>query len=650
MRAAPPPTDPEPTPAALANAVRALAIDATETAKSGHPGLPLGMADVASLLWRTTLAFDAADPAWPDRDRFVLSAGHGSPLLYALLALTGHHGMEIDVLRRFRQPHSPACGYPVHAAHPAVEATTGPPGQGFANACGMALAERLLAARFGRSLVDHRCWVIAGEADLATGLSHEAASLAGELRLSKLTVLYDAAVTATEEVTRRFATYGWAVKAIDGHDPAQIASALAFAQRARKPTLIACRTIAAFGTPERAGGRAAHAGPLGPAAAAAAKRALGCADLPFVIAAPVLDAWRAAGARCAALRRGWLRRLSRHPRRGEFERVIAGRLPENWQEGLAAWRSQTMPRSSSGAEGAARALQAQLPELIGGVAARGEIVSAAWSGGMPRVGPNSLGGRYIEYGAREHAMMATMNGMALHGGLIPWAGGLLAHADYLRPALRLAAVMRQRVILLLAQEAAGGGDDGPAQQADAQLASLRAIAGLWVFRPADALEEAECWELALRRADGPSVLVLPGETSQACAGRDDDRCARGGYVLAEAAGARALTLLASGAEVALALQARLRLAEQGIACAVVSLPCWALFAAQTSEYRAGVLGTAPRLAFEAGCGFGWERWLGEEGVFLARGSDLSSAGAGYAVQAAARILCETDIFSREPRT
>jgi transketolase len=350
--------------------------------------------------------------------------------------------------------------------------------------------------------------------------------------------------------------------------------------------------------------------------------------------------------------------LSRHPLRGEFERVIAGRLPENWQEGLAAWRAEladarATPRCS-GAAASARALQTllpALPELIGGATARGESFSGAWSGGMARVGPNSLGGRYIEYGARDHAMVAAMNGMALHGGLIPTASGLLAQADYMRPALRLAAVMRQRMILVLTQEPADAGDDGPAQQADAQLASLRAIGGLWVFRPADALEAAECWELALRRADGPSVLVLAGEASQTCAGggAQDNRCARGGYVLAEAAGARALTLLASGGEVAAALAARQRLAAQGIACAVVSLPCWALFAAQAREYRAGVLGTAPRLAFEAGCGFGWERWLGEDGAFLARGSDLPSAGAGYAVQAAARILHESDTINRESR-
>ena len=614
----------------LADALRALAIDAVEAAKSGHPGLPLGMADVAAMLWTRFLKYDAADPRWPDRDRFVLSAGHGSALLYALLHLSGHVGMGIEELRRFRQLHSPAAGHPEYGGHPGIETTTGPLGQGIATAVGMALAERMLAARFGRSLVDHRTWVIASDGDLMEGVSHEAASLAGHLRLDRLTVLFDdnaisidggTDLACSDDVLKRFAAYGWTVKRIDGHDPAQIAAALSLAQRSKKPTLIACRTIIGFAAPTKAGTAAAHGSPLGGAEAAATKLALGWDMPPFSVPEDVAARWKAAGSRGAAARRAWLKRLTRHGQRAEFERMIAGKLPETWQEGFAAFKADlaaSRPKLASrqSSQKVLEALVPVLPELVGGSAdLTGSNLTQVK--GMAAVAPAAYGGRYIHFGVREHGMAAAMNGMALHGGLIPYGGTFFAFTDYMRPAIRLAALMGVRVIHVLTHDSIGLGEDGPTHQPVEHLASLRAMPNLWVLRPADAVETAECWELALRRAEGPSLLVL---TRQALPGlradASENRSARGGYVLAEAEGARRATLIATGSEVAIAMEARAMLAAEGVAVAVVSLPCWELFSHQDAGYRDAVLGGAPRVGIEAACGFGWERWLGADGAFV----------------------------------
>jgi transketolase len=615
----------------MADAIRALAIDAVEAAKSGHPGMPMGMADAATVLFTRFLKYDAADPRWPDRDRFVLSAGHGSMLLYALLHLTGQAGMGIEEIRRFRQLHSPAAGHPEFGEHPGIETTTGPLGQGFANAVGMALAERLLAARFGRSLVDHRTWVICGDGDLMEGISHEAISLAGHLRLNKLTVLFDdnsvsidggTELAVSDDQLKRFAASGWAVRRVDGHDHAEVAAALSWATRNRKPTLIACRTIIGFGAPTKAGTAATHGAPLGSAEAAAAKQALGWNHPSFTVPEGLKEKWEAAGRRGGGARRSWLKRLANHPQKDEFERAIAGRLPESWHEALAALRAkqaEEKPKLATrvASQRALEALVPAVPELIGGSADLTGSVGTLAKGMVP-VGPGNFGGRYIHWGVREHSMAAAMNGMALHGGVIPYSGTFLVFSDYMRPAIRLAALMRQRVIHVLTHDSIGLGEDGPTHQPVEHLAALRAVPNLAVFRPADAVETAECWELAVKRADGPSVLALTRQNLPAVRGEaGENRCARGGYVLAEAsAGERRATLIATGSEVHLALAAREALEAAGIPTAVVSLPCWELFAAQDEGYRSQVLGGALRVGVEAAVGFGWERWLGPEGLFV----------------------------------
>jgi len=614
----------------MANAIRALAIDAVEAAKSGHPGMPMGMADVATALWSRFHKFDAADPRWPDRDRFVLSAGHGSMLLYALLYLTGHDGMGIEEIKRFRQLHSPAAGHPEYGEHPAIETTTGPLGQGIATAVGMALAERLLAARFGRSLVDHRTWVIASDGDMMEGVSHEAAAIAGHLCLSKLTVLYDdnhisidgdTELAYSDDVLKRFTAYGWVARRIDGHDPQQINAALSFAVRSKKPTLIACRTIIGLGAPTKAGTAATHGSPLGAQEAAAAKAALGWKEPPFTVPNGLLEQWRSVGARGAGARRAWLKRLAHSNMQGEFERVMAGKLPDDWHEAVAALKQEiadTKPKMAT-RQSSLKALEALVPatpELIGGSAdLTGSNLTFVKSMGTVTAG--NFAGRYIHYGVREHGMCAAANGMALHGGVIPYTGTFFVFTDYMRPAIRIGAIARAHVIHVLTHDSIGLGEDGPTHQPIEHLASLRAMPHLHVYRPADAMEVAECWELAIRRNDGPSLLVLTRQTLPTL--RTDtmeNRCARGGYVLAEAEGLRAATLLATGSEVSIAMDARAALAAEGFATAVVSLPCWELFSQQDEVYRAAVLGIAPRIGIEAASGFGWERWLGNDGIFI----------------------------------
>ena len=614
----------------MADAVRALVIDAIETAGSGHPGMPLGMADAATALWTRVLRFDAADPRWPDRDRFVLSAGHGSMLLYALLHLTGHAGMGLPELARFRRLDSPASGHPEYGAHPAIEASTGPLGQGFANAVGMALAERMLAARFGRSLVDHRTWVVASDGDLTQGISHEAAELAGHLRLEKLTVLWDDNSTSLDGATtlaqsadtlKRFAAQGWATKRVDGHDPAEVAGALSLAVRSRKPTLIACRTVIGFAAPTKAGTAAAHGGPLGDAEAGAAKLALRWDEANFAVPADLADAWLAAGSRGAAARRAWRKRLTRHPMRAEFERVLAGKLPETWHDRIAALRAEfaDLRQPLSGRDAGQRAistLAATMPELIGGSADAGSSTRTQPPGATP-ISSGNYAGRYIHFGGREHAMAGALNGLALHGGFLPYGGSFCAFSDYMRPALRLAAIMRLRVVHVLTHDSIGVGEDGPTHQPIEQLAGFRALPNIHVFRPADALEVAECWELAARRTAGPSLILLSRqELPPLRQDAAENRSARGGYVLQKADGPRQATLIATGSEVAIAVEAGRLLAELGIGAAVVSLPCWELFAQQDERYRVGVLGSSPRFGIEAACGFGWERWLGEAGAFI----------------------------------
>ena len=614
----------------MADAIRALAIDAVEAAKSGHPGMPMGMADIATALYSRVLKFDAADARWPDRDRFVVSNGHGSMLLYALLYLTGYDGMGIEDIKRFRQLHSITAGHPEYGEHPGIETTTGPLGQGLANSVGMALAERMLAARFGKSLVDHRTYCFVGDGCLMEGISHEAIDLAGHLKLEKLTVLWDhnsisidgsTDLSTSEDQLRRFAAAGWATKSVDGHDFAAVAAALSASLRSKKPTFIACRTIIGLGAPTKAGTAGVHGSPLGTIEAQGAKTLLGWHEPPFTVPEDLLERWHAVGARGAGARRAWLKRLARHPMRAEFERVMSGKLPDSFFDAITALRNdivETKPKLASrqASQKSLDAIVPATPELVGGSA---DLTGSnlTFVKGMGSVVPGNYAGRYIHWGVREHAMGSASNGIALHGGLIPYTGTFFVFSDYMRPAIRLAALMRLRVIHVLTHDSIGLGEDGPTHQPVEHLASLRAMPNIHVFRPADTLETAECWELAMRRADGPSLLVLTRQALPAMRfDATENRSARGGYVLAEAEGPRRATLIATGSEVAIAMEARTALAAEGISVAVVSLPCWELFDQQDAGYRADVLGTAPRVGIEAAVSFGWDRWLGPDGIFI----------------------------------
>jgi transketolase len=617
----------------MANAIRALAMDAVEKAKSGHPGMPMGMADVATVLFTRFLKFDATAPAWPDRDRFVLSAGHGSMLLYALLHLTGYPDMTMQELENFRQLGARTAGHPEFGHAPGIETTTGPLGQGLANAVGMALAERLLNARLGEGIVDHYTYAIAGDGCLMEGISHEAISLAGHLRLNKLIVLFDdnqisidgpTSLAVSDDQVKRFEASGWATSRIDGHDPEAIAGAIEWARRSDKPTLIACKTVIGYGAPTKQGKASTHGSPLGAEEIAGARGKLGWAHAPFEVPAHVLAAWRASGTRGATVRGSWMKRWEKldaktreaveHPARAAAPAIQTAIAAAK----QAAASATTKKATRNWSEATLDHLLPALPALIGG--------SADLTGSnntrvkdQPAVVRGNFSGSYIFYGVREHAMAAVMNGLALHGGLIPYGGTFLVFTDYCRPAIRLSALMRQRVIYVMTHDSIGLGEDGPTHQPVEHLASLRAIPNLNVFRPADGVETAECWELAVRKADTPSILAL---TRQAVPNvrttyTEENLCARGAYVLVDTAGRkRDVTILATGSEVGVAVEARALLAKAGIEAAVVSMPCWELFAEQPVAYREAVLGAAPRVAVEAAVGFGWERWLGEKGTFI----------------------------------
>ncbi len=619
---------------AMANAVRALAMDAVQKANSGHPGMPMGMADVATVLFTQFLKFDPADPGWPDRDRFVLSAGHGSMLLYALLHLTGYADMTMDEIERFRQLGSRTAGHPEYGHASGIETTTGPLGQGIATAVGMALAERLMEARFGADVVDHFTWVIAGDGDLMEGISHEAASLAGHLGLAKLIVLFDdnhisidgsTVLSVSDDQLARFNANGWDAAAVDGHDAAAIAAAIETAKASPRPSLIACRTTIGYGAPTKAGTAATHGAPLGDTEIEGAREALGWPHKPFEMPEDVLAAWRRAGGRGAASRAAWAERVTAldGAARAEFRRLVAGHLPEGWRDAIAGHKRELFDdkparatRQSSGA--VLEVLTEAVPEMIGGSAdltgsnnTRPKSFTAIEAG--------DFSGRYVNWGVREHGMAAAMNGMALHGGVIPYAGTFMVFTDYLRPSLRLSALMEQRVIYVMTHDSIGLGEDGPTHQPVEHLASLRAMPNVTVFRPADAVETAECWELALANETGPSVMALTRQSVPAVRTEADGEnfSARGGYVLAAAEGEARAVLLATGSEISIALAARDALQADGVPTSVVSLPSWELFDAQPAEYRAGVLGgDVVRVAVEAAVGMGWERYIGLDGAFI----------------------------------
>ena len=617
----------------MADALRALAMDAVEQAKSGHPGMPMGMADAATVLFTQFLRFDPLAPDWPDRDRFVLSAGHGSMLLYALLHLTGYPDMTLDELKRFRQLGSRTAGHPERGHASGIETTTGPLGQGLGNSVGMAIAEQLLAAEFGEAVVDHRTYVIASDGDLMEGISHEAASLAGHLGLNKLIVLYDdnsisidgpTELAFSDDRVMRFQAYGWAAERIDGHDHQAVADALRRAQQRDRPSLIACRTTIAFGAPTKAGTAAAHGAPLGAVEIAGARERLGWSYPPFVIPENIRQEWRAAGARGEAVRHAWEARLQSLPadRLAEFLRRQRSELPSGFDTAIARLcndfqqaNAKIATRQASGT--VLDTLTKLVPELVGGSAdlTPSNNTKARDQNDVRR---DDFSGHYLRYGVRELGMAAAMNGIAVHRGLIPYGGTFLTFSDYARPAIRLSAFMGAGVVYVMTHDSIGLGEDGPTHQPVEHLAALRAMPGLYVYRPADAVETAECWALALHRRDAPSLLAL---TRQALPllrhdADSENRSARGAYVLAEAEGPRQVTLLATGSEVSIAMAAREALARDKIVAAVVSMPCWELFEQAPREYRDAVIGSAPRVAVEAAVQFGWERWLGPHGAFI----------------------------------
>ena len=648
----------------MANAIRALSMDAVEKAKSGHPGMPMGMADVATVLWRHFLRFDPQNPSWPDRDRFILSAGHGSMLLYALSHLTGFSKMTMHEIKNFRQLGSHTPGHPERDLEIGAETTTGPLGQGISNSVGFALAERILNARFGDEIVDHRTFVIASDGDLMEGISHEAASLAGHLKLGRLIVFYDdnkisidgaTDLSFTENVQARFRAYGWHVLEVDGHDPAAIALATETAiATTDKPSLIACRTIIGYGAPEKQGTSGCHGSPLGEEEVAAARGVLGWDHPAFDIPEDILKAWREAGKRSSVERQAWQDRLMKSADQAEFTRVMSGVIPSAVDEAidalkqkLAADKPKQATRQSSG--GALAAVMPVLPELIGGSADLSPSNNTQVKGFGP-ITPPFYQGHYVHYGVREHGMAAVMNGMALHGGVIPYGGTFMQFADYCRPSIRLAALMKQRVVFVMTHDSIGLGEDGPTHQPVEHLASLRAIPNLLVFRPCDGIETAECWQLALHSETAPSLLALSRQGLPTLRGAEkENMCAKGGYVLSEAQGPRKVTIMSTGSEVSLAKKAQEMLQAVGIAAAVVSIPCFELFERQDPTYKANVLGTAPRIAIEAGIRMSWDRYLDENGVFIGLSDFGASAPAeqlykhfgitAEAVVEAAKKLC-----------
>jgi transketolase len=616
----------------MANAIRALAMDAVQKANSGHPGMPMGMADVATVLFNRFIAIDPSKPTWPDRDRFVLSAGHGSMLQYALHYLLGYDDMPIEQLQSFRQLGSRTAGHPEYGHALGIETTTGPLGQGISTAVGMALAERMLAARHGDDLVDHHTYVIAGDGCLQEGISHEAIDLAGHLKLDRLIVFWDdnsisidgpTSLSTSMNQPARFEAAGWHVQSIDGHDAEAIAEAIENARQSDRPSLIACKTLIGKGAPNLQGSEKTHGAPLGDAEIAATRENIGWSSAPFDVPADILDAWRGIAARGQAKRRIWEQRLDGSPQREAFETAIAGELPDAVFEALDAFRKEHFEKATKVAtrkasEMALGAINTATDLTVGGSADLTHS-NLTITKGMNRVAPSDYAGSYIHYGIREHGMAAAMNGIALHGGFVPYGGTFLCFADYARGAMRLSALMGQRVIYVMTHDSIGLGEDGPTHQPVEHLAMLRATPNLNLFRPADIIETAECWELALKSKDRPSVLVLSRQNLPMLrqAHTDENRSARGAYVLRETDGPRAATLIATGSEVEIAVAAAEKLqTEHGLAAAVVSMPCWELFEEQDADYRKSVLGSAPRVAVEAAARLGWDRWIGDNGAFV----------------------------------
>ncbi|MBN9064673.1 MAG: transketolase [Rhizobiales bacterium 65-9] len=626
--------DPKTTHNLMANAIRSLAMDAVEKANSGHPGLPMGAADIATVLFTKFLKFDAANPDWPDRDRFVLSAGHGSMLLYALLYLTGAPEMTLDELKRFRQLHSRTPGHPENFETKGVETTTGPLGQGLATAVGMAVAEKMLAAEFGRKTVDHHTYVLASDGDLMEGVSQEAIALAGHWKLNKLIVFHDdngisidgpLSIADSVDQVKRFQSAGWRAERVNGHDPDAIAAAIDRARKSSKPSLIACKTIIGYGAPKRAGTAKAHGEALGAEELKAAKERLGVSLEPFSVPDEALKLWREAGARGASARKTWesIFGVLSPRKQAEFNRRLRHERPAALAKALKAHKKALIEKPQNiatrkSSEMAIEAIVPAMPEFLAGSADltgsnNNKAKSAIdFSAKAPR-------GRFVHYGVREHGMAAAMNGIVLHGGFAPNGATFLVFTDYARPAMRLAALMRLGVVYVMTHDSIGLGEDGPTHQPVEHLAALRAIPNMRVFRPCDAIEVAECWELALNRVDGPTVLALTRQNlPQLRMDARDNRSVAGAYELVAAEGGKAqATIFATGSEVEIAVNARKLLAEKGVRARVVSVPSLELFMSQPEEVREKVIGAAPiRIAVEAAVRQGWDALIGADGLFV----------------------------------
>ncbi len=618
----------------MANAIRFLSADAVQKAKSGHPGLPMGAADIVTVLFSKFMRFDPKRPDWPDRDRFVLSAGHGSMLLYSALYLLGYEDIDIEQIKNFRQLGSRTAGHPEYGHAKGIETTTGPLGQGIANAVGMAMAERKLADEFGGEIVDHNTYCLVGDGCLMEGISHEAISLAGHLKLNKLIVFWDNNnITIDGEISlsdstnqiARFEACNWHTIEIDGHDPEQIAAAIEDARSSSKPTMIACKTTIGFGSPTKAGTSAAHGAPLGDKELEGARKALGWDNPPFEVPSDIVDCWRIAGLNCAIRRKAWEKRFANlDPMlKGRFERRMDGDLPKRFDPAIQTYKKQLaadppVMATRKASQAALEVVNGAIIETIGGSADLTGSNNTNTSQTLP-ITPDDFSGRFIHYGIREHAMAAAMNGMALHGGLIPYSGGFLIFADYCRPSIRLAALMGLRVIHVLTHDSIGLGEDGPTHQPVEHLASLRAIPNLNVLRPADATETAECWQIALESRNTPSAIVLTRQDLQPARNSYEkfNLCSLGAYELVGCDEDAKVTLFASGSEVEIAMAAKSILDDQGHATRVVSVPCFELFEAQDAEYRTSIIGTAPvRIGIEAAIKQGWERFIGEHGSFI----------------------------------
>ena len=654
-------TETRPSGVLMADAIRVLSMEAVHRAKSGHQGMPMGMADVATVLWTKFLRYDPKQPNWADRDRFVLSAGHGSMLLYSLLHLTGFTSVTMDDIRNFRQWGAATPGHPEYGHTAGVECTTGPLGQGLATAVGMAMAERHLNARFGDDLVNHRTWVIAGDGCLMEGVSHEAISLAGRFRLKNLIVLFDdnnvtidgyATLAETGDPLMRFKAAGWAVKAVDGHDHAAINAAMRWATRQDRPVMLVCKTHVSRRAGAKEGDKHGHGYNLMDDEIAAARAHMDWLAEPFTVPASIKTAWEAAGRKAARPRRAWEAAVKASPKGADLMAAVSGRLPPNVFEALDAHIKASLDapvadatRSASGK--ALAALTSAWPAMIGGSADLTGSVNTLVKG-MAAFDAPDYAGRYVHYGVREFGMAAAMNGMALHGGLLPYAGTFFVFSDYARPAIRLGSLMGAKVVHVMTHDSIGVGEDGPTHQPVEHLASYRAMPGLHVFRPADVVETAECWKAALE-ASGPSMLVLTRQKVPAVRTSGRDLAQKGAYELSPASAEARVSIFASGSEVSLAVAAQRQLEAEGIATRVVSTPCWDLFDLQPEAYKAKIIGKAGvRVAVEAAARMGWERFIGEHGAFVGMTGFGASAPAdrlflefgitAEAVAAAARSL------------